>query len=69
MSRNITRRPRMAAIYPPGTVRARRWHGAGDVRSYHPPSGWSARVDLTDTHPITGRVLPRAQWWVIEVKE
>lgn len=61
MSRNIDRRPRMAAIYAPGTVRARRWHGAGDVRAYRPPSGWSARADLTDTHPITGLVLPRAE--------
>ncbi|AVS80765.1 hypothetical protein C8244_06990 [Paracidovorax avenae] len=69
MSRTIDRRPRMAAIYAPGTVRVRRWHGAGDVRGYRPPSGWSAQADLTDTHPITGRVLPRAQWWVIEVKE
>ncbi|MCW0399112.1 hypothetical protein NB688_002514 [Xanthomonas sacchari] len=68
MSRNITRRPRTPAIYAPGTVRARRWHGAGDVRGYHPPSGWSALADLTDTHPITGRVLPRAEWWIIETK-
>jgi hypothetical protein len=29
----------MAAIYAPGTVRARRWHGDGDVRGYRPPSG------------------------------
>jgi len=43
--------PRMAAIYAPGTVRARRWHGEGDVRGYRPPSGWSARADLTDIHP------------------
>lgn len=69
MPRNITRRPRMAAIYSPGTVRARRWHGAGDVRGYHPPAGWSARADLTDTHAITGRVLPRAEWWIVETKE
>ena len=27
-----TSRPRMAAIYAPGTVRARRWRGDGDVR-------------------------------------
>lgn len=39
MCRNIDRRPRMAAIYAPGTVRARRWHGAGDVRGYRPHSG------------------------------
>ena len=45
----------MAAIYATGTVRARRWHGDGDVRGYRPPSGWTARADLTDIHPITGR--------------
>ena len=55
MIRTTTSRPRMAAIYAPGTVRARRWHGDGDVRGYRPPSGWTARADLTDMHPITGR--------------
>ena len=30
---------------------------------------WSASSDLTDIHPITGRALPRAAWWLIEVKE
>ncbi|MDY1549931.1 hypothetical protein [Luteibacter sahnii] len=69
MSRNIICRPRMAAIYAPGTVRARRWHGTGDVRGYRPPLGWSARADLTGTHPITSRVLPRAEWGIIETKE
>ena len=24
---------------------------------------------LTDIHPITGRALPRAVWWLIETKE
>lgn len=67
--RITTSRPRMAAIYAPGTVRARRWHGAGDVRGYRPPSGWSACADLTDIHPITGRALPRSVWWLIETKE
>ena len=69
MTRITTSRPRMAAIYAAGTVRARRWHGAGDVRGYRPPSGWSARADLTVIHPITGRTLPRAVWWLIETKE
>ncbi|CCH11460.1 hypothetical protein ABR147_000389 [Pseudomonas aeruginosa] len=69
MARTTTSRPRMAAIYAPGAVRARRWHGEGDVRGYRPPSGWSARADLTDIHPITGRALPRAMWWIIETKE
>ena len=69
MTRTTTRRPRMAAISAPGTVRARRWHGDGDVRGYRPPLGWAARADLTDIHPITGRALPRAVWWIIETKE
>ncbi|WP_425509035.1 hypothetical protein [Xanthomonas sontii] len=68
MTSNATSRPRMAAIYASGTVRARRWHGEGDVRGYRPASGWSARADLTDTHPITGRALSRAVWWIIETK-
>ena len=69
MTRTTTRRPRMAAIYAPGKARARRWHGAGDVRGYLPPSGWSARADHADIHPITGRALPRAVWWLIETKD
>jgi hypothetical protein len=69
MTRITSSRPRMAASYAPGTVRARRWHGDGDVRGHLPPSGWSARADLTDIHPITGRALARAVWWIIETKE
>ena len=69
MTHTTTSRPRMAATYAPGTVRARRWHGEGDVRGYRPPSGWTAHADLTDIHPITGRTLPRAVWWLIETKE
>ena len=71
MTRTTTSRPRMAAIYAPGTVRARRWHGDGDgdVRGYRPPLGWSACSDLTDIHPITGHALPRAVWWLIETKK
>lgn len=69
MSRNTTSRPRMAATYAHGTVRARRWNGDGDVRDYRPPRGRTARADLTDLHPITGRALPRAEWWIVETKE
>jgi hypothetical protein len=69
MTRITSSRPRMAAIYAAGTVRARRWNGDGDVRGYRPPSGWTACADLTDIHPITGRALPRAVWWLIETKE
>ena len=32
MTHTTTSRLRMAAIYAPGAVRARRWHGDGDVR-------------------------------------
>ena len=56
MTRTTTNRPRMAAVYAPGTVRARRWHGDGDVRGYRPPSGWTARADLTDIPP--SRAVP-----------
>ena len=55
MTRTTTCRALMAAIYAPGAV-----------RSYRPPSGWMARVDLTDIHPFTGRALRRAVWWIIE---
>lgn len=37
MIHTATSRPRMAAIYAPGTVRARRWHGAGDVAAIARP--------------------------------
>lgn len=69
MTHTTTSRPRMTATYAPGTVRARRWHGEGDVRGYRPSPGWTACADLTDLHPITGRALPRAVWWIIETKE
>ncbi len=67
--KTTTTRPRMAAVYAPGTVRARRWHGKGDVRGYRPPRGWSVVADLTDIHPITGRPLSRPVWWIIETRE
>ncbi len=60
MTRTTTSRRCLGAISAPGTVRPRRWHGDGDVRGYRPPSGWSARADLTDIHPITGHALPGA---------
>ena len=47
----------------------RRWRGDGDVCGYLPPSGWTTRADLADIHPITGRALPRAVWWLIKTKE
>ena len=52
MTRTTTSRPRMAATYAPGTVRARRWHGEGDVRGYRPPSGWCGCWYQLDTVPV-----------------
>jgi len=57
-----------SAIYPAGTVRARRWRGHGDIRCYRAPRGWTARADLTDIHPITGRPLRDSVWWIVERK-
>ncbi len=56
------------AVYPPGTIRARRWHGRGDVRSYVPPRGWTAVAELLDVHPITGEQLKQSSWWIVETK-
>ena len=69
MTHQPANRPRIAATYASGTVRARRWHGDGDVRGYRPPRGWTARADLTDLPPLTGRALPRAVWWIIVTTE
>ena len=44
MTRTTTNRPRMAAVYAPGTVRARRWHGDGDVRG--------VKVDADEAEPF-----------------
>ena len=66
MTHQPANRPRIAATYASGTVRARRWHG-DDVRGYRPPRGWTARADLTDLHP--SRAAPAARvWWIIETR-
>ena len=59
----------MKYTYAPSTIRAFRWNGGGDVRGHRPPKGWSARADLTDTHPITGAPLKRTEWWITETKD
>ena len=69
MNHQPANRPTHSRDLCPRHVRARRWHGDGDVRGYRPPGGWTARADLTDSHPITGSTLPRAVWWIIETKE
>lgn len=65
---NTTSRPRMAAIYAPGTVRAPLARRGRHARL---PSalGLDGRADLADIHPITGRALQRVVWWIIETKE
>ena len=68
MNHQPANRPRMAATYAP----ARYAPAAGMAMAtcgYRPPGGWTARADLTDSHPITGSTLPRAVWWIIETKE
>ena len=59
MTHQPANRPRIAVTYASGTVRARRWHGDGDVRGYRPPRGWTARADLTDLHPHGPRLAAR----------
>ncbi|MDB5985660.1 MAG: hypothetical protein JWR16_713 [Nevskia sp.] len=58
----------LKASYAPGTVRARRWNGDGDVRCYIPPRGWTAVAELLDVHPITGKRLRQSMWWIVETK-
>lgn len=56
-----------AYIYRRGAERWRRFNGQGDVRSYQAPKGWSAFAHLVDEHPVTGKPLKAAQWWIREV--
>lgn len=51
-------------FYVPGTVRWRRHTASYDVRAYRPAKGWVASAYLLDTHPITGKQLRYAQWWI-----
>lgn len=55
-------------LYPPGTVRMRRWRGQGDVRGYRPPAGWIAAADLVDVHPVTHQPLSKSEWWIVETR-
>lgn len=52
--------------YEENAVRWFKWHGKGDVRGHRPTHGWEAAADLLDVHPITGKPLPRPQWWIRE---
>lgn len=53
--------------YVHGATRWFRYTGTGDVRLYRPPQGWHADAQVIDQHPITGKPLPEAQWWIHEV--
>lgn len=46
-----------------GTI-AFRWNNQTDVRSYKPPSGYSAVADLIEYHPATGDFMGESQWWM-----
>jgi len=54
-------------------LRARYAPAAGTAKmtcaGYRSPPGWTACAHLTDIHPVTGRTLPHAVWWLIETKE
>jgi hypothetical protein len=69
MTRTTTSRPRMAATYAPVRYAPAAGTAKATCAGYRPPRGWTARADLTDFHPITGRALPRAVWWIIETKD
>lgn len=56
----------MSYLYEPGAVRWKKYTGTGDVRGYRAPKGWTTFTDLTDIHPITGKQLKRAAWWIRE---
>lgn len=56
MSHTYTNRPHMGATYAPDTVRARRWHGDGDVRGYRLPRGWTARAEFIPSQAAPCRV-------------
>ena len=49
MTRTTTSRPRMAATYAPGTVRARRWHGEAFLERVRTVYGSEPRIRRLDT--------------------
>lgn len=55
-----------AWIYKPGAVRWRKHMGSGDVRVTRAPKGWDVEAMILDEHPITGKPLKQAQWWIKE---
>ena len=55
-------------FYLGNVVRCRKWKGRGDVRAYRPALRWTARADLVDVHPVTGKPLKRSEWWIFERK-
>lgn len=52
--------------YKPGAVRWRRHDGKGDVRGYRPATGWEARAEILESHPVTEKPFPKPQWWLRE---
>ena len=55
-----------AWIYEPGAVRWRKHTGNHDVRSTRAPKGWDVEAMILDEHPVTGKPLKQAQWWIKE---
>lgn len=56
----------MTYHYEIGAVRWRRHTGTCDVRAARLKRGWKGFADQLEYHPVTGRKLRRAQWWIRE---
>ena len=52
--------------YELGATRWRKHSGGYDVRCHEAPKGWEAYAECLEYHPITGKLLKQAQWWIKE---
>ena len=52
--------------YELGATRWRKHSGGYDVRCHEAPKGWEAYAECLEYHPITGKPLKQAQWWIKE---
>lgn len=53
------------------TMRVFRWSKkwAKTAMEYQPPEGWKAIPYLSETSPVTGKLLPVPQWWITEIRK
>ena len=52
--------------YELGATRWRKHTGNHDVRATRAPKGWDIEAMTLDEHPVTGKPLKQAQWWIKE---